>query len=118
MKSLVWKGITLSVVWMIIIFTLTYASGEDQLRLQGKIMSLDLKKNEMIVNEEFFVWDDKTIMNNEKGSLITINKFKLKSWVYIEGERDKVNKRIVIRKIYLLPKRIDNKERNRYSFMQ
>lgn len=117
-KSLFWKGITFGIVGMIIFFTLTYASEEDTIKLQGIMMGLNLGKKMMVVNERPFVWDEKTIINNDQGSLITIDKLKLDSWVYIEGERDKVNKRIMIKKIYLLPKYIDNKERNRYPFMQ
>ena len=117
-KSSVWKGITLSIVWVIVIFGLTYAWGEDHLRFQGKIMNLDLQKKIMIVNERPLVWDNTTIMNNNNGLPLTIDKFKPKSWVYIEGEIDKISKRTVIRKIYLLPKHIDKKERERYLFMQ
>ena len=115
-KNSVWKGIILSIVCMIILLTSTYASEEDKIKFQGKIMNLNLERKMMIVNEGLFVWDEKTVINNHEGSLVTIEKFKPDLWVYIEGER--VKKQIVIRKIYLLPKYIDNKERNRYPFMQ
>ena len=120
MKNLNCKGIAPNIVWVIILFTLTYAFGEDQIRLQGKVMELNIKGNMMIVNERLFVWDEKTIMNNDKGIPITIDKFKPKSWVYIEGERDKIksDKRIMIKKIYLLPKRIGKNERDLYPFIQ
>jgi hypothetical protein len=117
-KSSVWKGIILSIVWVIVLFALTYASGEDHLKFQGKIMNLDLQKKIMIINERPFAWDNTTIMNNSNGSTTTIDKFKSKSWVYVEGEIDKVNKRTMIRRIYLLPKHIDKNERERYPFMQ
>ena len=117
-KSLFRKGITFGIVWMIIFFALTSASGEDKIRLQGYLMNLNSEKKMMMVNEGLFIWDEKTIINNDVGSPIPIEKFKPDSWVYIEGERDKVKKCIVIRKIYLLPKYIDKKERNRYPFMQ
>ena len=115
-KSLAWKGIFLSIVWVIIFLTSALASEEDKIKFQGKIMGLNLEKKMMIVNEGLFVWDEETVINNHEGSLITIEKFKPDSWVYIEGER--IKKQIVIRKIYLLPKYVDNKERNRYPFMQ
>jgi len=81
-------------------------------------MELDLKKSMMIVNEKLFIWNPKTIFNDEKGKPITVEKLSTKSWVYIEGENDKVHKRVVAQKIYLLPKYIDRKERHRYPFMQ
>lgn len=112
------KGIGIGIIFIFIFLNLTFASAEDVVNYQGKIMELDLKKNIMVVNEKLFVWNEKTIINNEKGSLITINKFKPKSWVYIEGESDKINKRIIIKKIYLLPKYIDKKDRHLYPFME
>jgi hypothetical protein len=117
-KSLFWKGIALGIGCVIIFFTLTYASEEDIIKLQGIIMDLDLGKKLMTVNERLFVWDEKTIISNAEGSLIPMEKLKPNSWVYIEGERDKVKKRIMIRKIYLLPKYIDGKERHLYPFIK
>lgn len=72
----------------------------------------------MIVNERQFSWDQQTLFYSEKGYPITLDQFKEKSWVYIEGEKDKLNKRIVIKKIYLLPKYVDNKEKHLYPFME
>jgi len=117
-KSHIGKGITLNLAWMIILFALTGAFGEDPLRLQGLIMGLNLEKNRMTVNERGFVWDEKTMFYNDKGSLIAIDKFKPNSWVYIEAERVKGNNQVMITKIYLLPKRIDSKQRSRYPFME
>lgn len=112
------KGITLILIGATLLFVLTYASGEDKFKLQGKTMSLDLKKNMMVVNEGLFFWDKNTIISNDTGSPIAMDKFKVGSWVYIEAERDKVNKLNMIRTIYLLPKYIGNKERSRYPFME
>jgi hypothetical protein len=117
-KILFSKGIIFGIIGIIAFFTLSYASQENEIKLQGKIMDFDLKRNMMTVNERLFVWDEKTIINNEKGSPITMDQFKPKSWVYIVGERDNVNKRIMIKKIYLLPKRVDKKERNLYPFIE
>ncbi len=91
---------------------------DDIAKIQGMIMDLDVKKNAMIVNEKLFIWSQNTAIYNEKGSSITIDQFKPKTWVYIQGERDKNNKRVIIHKIYLLPKYIDKKERPRYPFME
>ena len=117
-KRIFYKEVIL-VIFSILIFSfLTFASDEGIVRVQGIVMELDLKKNMMIVNERTFVWDQKTIFYNEKGSPITVDKLNTKTWVYIEGMRENVKKRVVAEKIYLLPKYIDEKEKYRYPFMQ
>jgi hypothetical protein len=98
--------------------TLALSSEEDTAKIQGVIMALDVNKNTMIVNEKLFVWRENTAIYNDKGSPLTIDKFKPKTWVYIEGENDKNNRRIIINKIYLLPKYIDKKGKHLYPFMQ
>ena len=97
---------------------LALASEEDIVKMQGMIMALDINKNTMVVNEKSFVWSQNTAVYNDKGSPITIDRFKPQTWVYIEGERDKNNRRIIINKIYLLPKYIGKKERHLYPFIQ
>jgi len=117
-KRIFYKEVIL-VIFSIFIFSfLTFASDEGIVRVQGIVMELDLKKNMMIVNERTFVWDQNTIFYNEKGSPITVDKLRAKTWVYIEGMRENVKKRVVAEKIYLLPKYIDEKEKYRYPFMQ
>jgi hypothetical protein len=107
------------VCFLLMLFsTLTFASEEGIFKLQGIIMKLNPKGNMMIVNERQFSWDQQTLFYSEKGYPITLDQFKEKSWVYIEGEKDKLNKRIVIKKIYLLPKYVDNKEKHLYPFME
>ena len=117
-KSLLCKGFTLGIVWVILFFNLSFASEESSIRLQGKMAFISLEKRMMMINEGLFFWDEKTIFSNHKGSSITPETFKKNSWVYIEGEKDKAINGIRIRKIYLLPKYIDSKERSRYPFMQ
>jgi hypothetical protein len=96
--------------------TLTYGIEENILKTQGRIMTLDIKKNNIVVNEKTFVWKQNSTIYNDKGSPITIDKFKPNTWVYIEGERD--NNKLIINKIYLLPKYIGKKERHLYPFME
>jgi type II secretory pathway component PulC len=103
-------------IWIVVLFPLFYAFGNNQIRLQGILMSLDLEKNLIVVNERTFFLDDQTAFYNENGSLTSKEKFKPNSRVYIEGEKN--NDRVVVRKIYFLPKRIDKKERNIYPFLQ
>jgi hypothetical protein len=112
------KGILLTVFFLLIFSALTFGEDQDIVKIQGVVMSLDLKKSMLVVNERTFVWDQNTTFYNEKGSPITIDKLRTKGWVYIEGENDKVNKRWVAKKIYLLPKYIDRKERQLYPFIQ
>jgi hypothetical protein len=95
-----------------------YAADESTVKVQGKIMAVDAKKNTMIVNERVFVWDLKTTVHNEKGSPMRIDRFTEKTHVYIVGDQDGEDKRVLIRRIYLLPKRVEKKDRHHYPFMQ
>jgi hypothetical protein len=115
-KCIMIGGIIFIVLSILPFSTLTSASEEAIVKMQGSIMSIDVSKNIMIVNEKTFIWNQSTIFNNDRGSQIGVDKFTPKSWVFIEGERK--GQSIVINKIYLLPKHVDYKERYRYPFMQ
>ena len=117
-KSFLFKGITLGIISVLLFFSLSFASEEGSIRLQGRVMQISLDNRMMMVNEGLFFWDEKTIINNHKGSPITPEMLKKNSYVYIEAENSKAIKGLRIRKIYLLPKYIDNKGRSRYPFMQ
>jgi hypothetical protein len=117
-KRLLIVGMILVSSYLFTSSTLALTSGENIVKIQGMIMDLDVKKNTIIVNEKSFVWNQNTVFYNEKGSSVAMDKFKPKTWVYIEGEKDKDNSRIIINKIYLLPKYIDKKERHLYPFME
>jgi len=99
---------------------LALALGEDKtVRVQGLIMELDLKKNIVVVNEKIFIWNQKTVFHNEKGTPInSIDRLKLDTWVYIIGEFDGMNKAKIAKEIYFLPKYIDEKERHLYPFIR
>ena len=112
------KRVAILIFSILIISSLTFALDKDRITLQGVVMELDLKKNVMIVNERPFFWDPQTIFYNEKGSPITIDKFRAETWVYIEGMKDKVKKIALAEKIYLLPKYIHEKEKHLYPFIQ
>jgi hypothetical protein len=112
------REIIIFVVSFIIIFsTSTFASGQERYRNQGSIMEMDLNRSNMIVNERVFVWNQNTTFYDDKGSPVGIDGFKPKSWVYIEGTRNK-NNIILIEKLYLLPKYVGKKEKHRYPFME
>ena len=95
---------------------LALALGGDVSKTQGVIMTIDFKKNTMVVNEKTFVWDKSSTFYNEKEQKIDIDRFSVKSWVFIVGEKG--DKNIAIKKIYLLPKYVDRNERSQYPFMQ
>jgi hypothetical protein len=97
---------------------LTFASDKSIVRLQGRVMELDLKKNMIIVNERTFLFGPNTIFYNEKGSSITADRLRTKVWVYLEGTRHEADKKVVAEKIYLLPKYIHEKEKHLYPFIQ
>lgn len=117
-KSFFCKGFTLGIISVILFFNLSFASDESNITLQGKVFRISLEKRMMMVNEGLFFWNEKTIFTNPKGTSIAPETLKKDSWVYIEGEKNKSGKGIMIKKIYLLPKYINNKERNLYPFMQ
>ena len=81
-------------------------------------MAIELFKNSMVVNERLVVWDQQTFFNNEKGKPITVDQLKTKNWVYLEGVLEKEKKRVLAKKIYLIPKYIDGKEKHLYPFIQ
>ncbi len=110
--------ILLSAIFMVMTSPLTFASEKDIVNIQGILMEIDLKKGTMIVNERLFRWDQKTSFFNDKGSPITIDKIKVKSWVYIEGVNENLNKSLLAKMVYLLPKRIDEKEKHLYPFIK
>jgi hypothetical protein len=110
-------GIILVAFSILLSSTGTFASEEGILmKTHGPIMKMDSKKNIMVVNEKTFIWNKSTVFNDDKGSITGIEKFKTKSWVFIEGETE--DQYIVIKKIYLLPKHVGKKERHLYPFMQ
>jgi hypothetical protein len=102
--------------FVLIISFLTFASDKDVVRIQGRVMEVDLGNRMMIVNEKTFIWDQNTVFYDEKGIPVTVNRLKTKTWVYIEGIRDISQKRVIAGKIYFLPKYIPGKEKHLYPF--
>ena len=117
-KVLFGKARTLIILTVILYPVLTFASGGDIVKFQGKVMGLDLKNNTMIVNEKNIVWTEKAFIGNQEGSSIRADRLKVKIWVYIVGTKDAGQNRIIASKIYLIPKQIDGKERHLYPFME
>jgi len=111
-------GVGLTVFSIILISSLTFASDKGIVKSQGILMALDLKKKTMIINEQPFTWDQDTVIHNEKGSPLTLDHLKARTWVYVEGVREKGQKKAVVKKIYLLPKYIDEREKSLYPFIK
>jgi len=83
---------------------LSIAADKDIVKIKGVIMSIDLKKSTIVVNEKRFMVNENTILQNETGVPITLDKLKKKNWVYLEGVHDKSSNRRVAQKIYFLSK--------------
>jgi hypothetical protein len=96
---------------------LTFASDKGIVKIQGIVMTVDVKKQIVTVNERSFACNEHTVVYTEKGLPTTFDKLKLRGWVYIEGVPDK-NRGNIARKIYIIPKYIDEKEKHLYSFME
>ena len=111
------RGILLTILFSLLISSLTFAADKDIVSFQGIVMELDWKKKIITVNERSFTFDQNTVVHNEKGSLIPQDNLKTKTWVFIEGVKDR-NQKKVARKIYLLPKYIDEKEKRLYPFIK
>ena len=114
----VYRFVIFTIVFIFIFSALAFAQGQDAFKIQGLIMNVDLQKNMMIANESTFIWDQNTKFYNEKGSPVTVDKLRVKAWVYIEGVKDSAQKRMMAEKITILPKYIDKKEKHLYPFIQ
>jgi hypothetical protein len=112
------KIILICVVVLLSTGSLTTAAEKDRVQFQGVIMTVDLRKQSMVVNERLCTWDKGTLINNEKGLPIETDRLKTKAWVYIEGVQEKAHGRVLAKAIYLLPKQIDEKEKHRYPFIK
>jgi hypothetical protein len=111
------RGIVLAIFFSVSISSLTFAADKDIVTFQGMVMELDWKNKMITVNERLFAFNEKTVVLNEKGSPISQDNLRTKRWVFIEGVKDK-NQKKVAKKIYLLPKYIDEKEKRLYPFIK
>jgi hypothetical protein len=109
---------SVSVIFFVLTISLTFALDKDIIRIQGRVMEVDLNHNIMIVNERTFVWNQNTAFYNDRGSPTTVDSLIKKTWVYVEGAKDATKKRVIAQKIYILPKYIPGKEKHLYPFFQ
>jgi hypothetical protein len=112
------KVILICVVVLLATGSLTGATEKDMVQVQGVVMTVDLKKHSMVVNERTCAWNKQTRINDERGLPIEMDRLKAKTWVYVEGVQEKGQHRVLAKAIYLLPKYIDGKEKRFYSFIK
>jgi hypothetical protein len=115
------RGLFCIAVVFVMIFaidTITFSSGNNIIRIQGRVMEVDLGNKIMVVNERTFVWDQNTAFYNDRGSPATVDSLRRKTWVYLEGVKDATEKSAIAQKIYILPKYIPGEERHLYPFFQ
>ena len=117
-KSSLGKIFFLIAVLMMLLFKLTSGQEGNIVKFQGIVMELNVKLNSMVVNEKQVIWNASTMINNEKGAPSSFDKLQVKSWVYVDGVNDPVAKKIVAKKLYLLTKYINAKEKSLYPFIQ
>ena len=101
---------------VLILSSMALAANDGNVKFQGKVMELDLKKNVMSVNERPVVWDQNTIFYSDRKVPVTAERLKIRSWVYIEGIS--VDRKISALKVYLIPKYVYKNERHLYPFME
>ena len=111
------RKIILMITLALTVSVLTFASDTGIVKLQGVVMAVDLKQNNLTVNERTFSWNPQTLISNERGQAVTPDKLKPRGWVYIEGIPDKANRRNIAKKIYLIPNYVHDKEKHLYPFM-
>ena len=111
------RGIFLTILFSLFISSLTFAADRDIVTFQGMVMELDWKQKIITVNERSFAFNQNTVVHDEKGSPVPQDNLKTKTWVFVEGVKDKSQKKVA-KKIYLLPKYIDEKEKHLYPFIK
>ena len=90
------------------------AAGTDT--FQGVISSTEGIPNYLIVNEKRILLSDKVEVNDHREREIELSDLKVGKWVYLVTERRAAG--ITALKIYLLPKKIKDREKHEYRFME
>jgi hypothetical protein len=109
--------ILLFVFLMIVLVSSALGQESNGVKVQGRVMSLDLYKNVITVNEKTFLLNSQTMIRDEKDHSAGMSRLKPEAWVYVVGENNSAIKKLVAKRIYLLPKYIERKERHLYPFM-
>ncbi len=88
---------------------MTDAADGDILKIRGVVMSVDLKKKEVVVNERRCKLNDGTVIQDQNGLPTTLEKIRQHDWVYLEGRRDQAGRKVVAKRIQCLPKGAEGK---------
>jgi len=118
MKKIFIKSLYFFMVFIFTPYSSCFSSDGDISKLQGVVMEIDFKNNLFFVNEKPFIFDKNTIISDEKGNTIPLDRIKKNVWVYIEWSGSIEKKNAVAKKIYLLPRYIDKKDKNLYQFIK
>ena len=97
--------------------TFAFALDEDHIKVQGRIKELDVQKKTLVVSEAIFSWNQNTVFYDEQGNPIkNIERLKLNTWVYIEGELGTIKNCFLAKNIYFLPKLINGNKKNLFPY--
>ena len=102
-------GVMGVVVFTILTVGLTDAAESDIVKVRGVVMSVDLKKNEVVVNEKRCKLNQGTVIQDQNGLPTTPEKIRKHDWIYLEGQHDKTSRKVVAKKIQFLPKGAEGK---------
>jgi len=95
------------------------ASGNVLLRTQGLINpGGNLRAGYLLINEMRIHVDQVTQIMDQYGTSIPVTRLKPRGWVYIEIEKDPIEKITKAHKIILLPRYVTPAEKKRFSFMK
>jgi hypothetical protein len=95
------------------------ASGGVLLRTQGLINpGGNLQAGYLVINEMRVHIDPVTQIMDQYGTSIPVTRLKPRGWVYIEIEKDPIEKITKAHKIVLLPRYVTPAEKKRFSFMR
>ena len=97
------------VVFTLLAAGLTDAADSNMVKIRGVVMSVDLKKGEVVVNERRCKLDDGTVIQDQNGLPTTLEKIREHDWVYLEGRHDKASKKVLAKRIQCLPRGAEGK---------
>jgi hypothetical protein len=99
------KEVALIICVVFLFSAFAFAAKDNFLSIQGKVMRLDMTKKTVVVNETTFLWDEKSVFYDEKGSPISFTEDRLRIGTRVSIDATwKKNKPYTIKAISLLPK--------------
>jgi len=98
---------------------LGFAKEGNVFRTQGLINSGgDPRSGYLFINEMKVYIDKTTEVTDYRGMSIPVAELKPKRWVYMEVGKDPGQKTIRAKRIYLLPRYVSSREKQKFSFMK